>query len=169
MMFRRVLSLMLVLQMLLTQLGQVHCHAGHVHRDGTPPHVHLSLPSEPLPEHHHGHPHRHPHTGPWQHGHTPGHSHGGDEEPGPIQDSEQSEGPCQGHEHDSDAYQLPDGWHAQRTSIRLVGGLLVIAFVPPDRLDYSRTPAGVGDAHCVPPDPEPPSLPVYLRTLRILV
>jgi hypothetical protein len=171
MMFRRVVSLVLTVQLLLTQLMACHCHAaaGHASCGGSTPHIHLSS----LPGGKAAGGHGHSHHG---HSHSHGHSHGHDHDPAdegtdPGGDERTGEQPCGQHRHGhgSDAYNLPDGWHAERPTVRLAGGTFVFAFVLPDPPDLSRLLAGVGQASGVPPDPEPPGLPVYLRTLRLLV
>lgn len=176
MMFRRIVSLVLTVQLLLTQLMACHCNAtGHASCGGSTPHIHLSsLPGGKAAG---GHSHAgHSHAGHSHgHGHSHCHSHGHDEaeeETGPGSDDGTEEMPCSGHEdgRPCDAYHLPDGWHAERPSVRVVGGTFVFAFVLPDLLDLSRLLAAGARISCnVPPDPEPPGLPVYLRTLRIRV
>lgn len=180
MMSRRILSLVLTVQLLLTQLMACHCHAaaGHANCGGSRPHIHLSTRPIPGGGHKHGHGHRHGHARAHakhsHHGHSHHHAHGHSHETTDAEaarGSEAEESPCTGDDsgHDSDAYHLPDGWHAERPSGRLTGGTFALAFVLPDRIDLARLLTGQGPACRVQPDPEPPDLPVYLRTLRIRV
>ncbi len=107
MMFRRVLSLVLILLLLLTQLAQFHCHAaqgGQGPRAPSNPHVHLSsLPfaRATCAGHHHGHTHGdhgHHHHGPGGH-----HHHDDDDVAPPGGDMLPTQQPEPLSDHDSDA------------------------------------------------------------------
>ena len=162
-MVRRILSLILTVQLLTTQQLACHCHAAaDLVSAGSTPHLHLSslLGSGRAREHGHSH------AGHSHHDHD--HS---DEAPPPASDDGPEDRPGDEPEngHDSDAYRLPDGWYAKRASVRPFGGPFNLALMPPDVFHMALLAAVAYQACDVPPDPEPPGLPLYLRTLRLLV
>lgn len=152
-MFRRCLSLALVLQVLLLQLLQCRCPAHDC--NGAKPHVHVpALAKEPDAGRHHGHCR---------------HCHHKEDQPNAPRPPEQQGAPCDGKglPGATDSVELPDGMHATRPSPAPFC-LLWVALAAPARLVLA--PPVLGPSNRPSPPGEPPSgSPLYLRLLTLLI
>lgn len=166
MMIRRVVSLTLIVQVLLTQLLQCHCHAAPCdegrHGAATP---HIHVPSLASHDHSHGTGHHHHHHRHGNHDHGHGNPDAAPDEAGPMLHEGHPS-----HDHDSGAVYLAHGLVGDRASNRLLGDL--IDGPAPTIPDYLDRPAGVSRAFSfahAPPAVDPPDVPLYLRLLTLLV
>jgi hypothetical protein len=171
-MFRRVVTLLLIPTVLLTQsAGAVHSHGDRQPTDhDARPHIHLPFAilgpraeAEPPEHHHHSHgSHGHHHHGPGSHRHT----HSEPAAPKPVPASEQPD------DHDSDAIYLVghDAVIQQRPASNDGSDLVVAALIA-----IPATTAAPGErpepllliaAH---PPPLPATVPLHVRHLVFLI
>lgn len=168
MMFRRVLALLLIVQLLLTQMARCHCHVGPCAGDGKAgptPHVHVSsLPfAKAGCESDHGHSHGHGHS---HHGHS--HHHGTEADAdGQAAAFLMEEAP--GQDHDSDAVYLPDSPLLDRAASRVLSLLFGWEFALPPSFELASVPTVPALLAQPPPSAYPPDPPLYLLNLTLLV